>query len=421
MAPSERIAVGMIACGNRSRAAYSYTSMPEVEIVALADANTAQIKKFKSHHSLAGKVFKETDDFRSILDDVDAVHISTGDHWHVPALLLAARADKHVYVEKPLGISIEECLACNEVIKERPGIQVQYGTQNRSIPYVRPILELVLNGHIGEVKDVYVWCPEGHSGGKEVPKAAPDGFNMDMWLGPAPSVPYSDDRCKPWRGSRNGIFHIYDHAIGFVSGWGAHPMDQLQWWLDEIGLTIPEQVKANGTIPTTGLFNTVTHWDALLQYSNGMNVRFADRNTIKKHLPKHERLKPGGHGTLFVGSTGWVACSRSGFQASSKALLHKHKNPGKKRLIHSKGGHPRNFIDSIRGNAKIVSSLSSAIRSDITCHLIDLAIRNGGSVKWDDKNKTIVENDGAIAGMRREIRKPWNILNPKYTGSRSAM
>ncbi len=421
VAPSERITMGIIGCGNRGRAAYSYQGMPEVEVVALADANAAQIKKFKSHGSLKGKALKETDDFRTMLADVDAVHIATGDHWHVPALLLAARAGKHAYVEKPLGISIEQCLACDEIVKEHPGLQVQYGTQNRSTAYVRPALELVLNGHIGEVKDVFVWCPDGKSGQKEQLKAAPEGFNLDMWLGPAPSVPYSDERCQPRgaKGGNNGIFHIYDYAIGYLAGWGAHPMDQLQWWLDEIGLTIPEQVKASGTVPTTGLFNTVTRWESQLQYSNGMNIHFADRHSIHKYLPKLEGFKPGGHGTLFVGSEGWVCCSRSSLQGSSRELLHKHRNPGQKRLIHSKGGHDRNFIEAILGQSKTVSNLSSAIRSDLTCHLVDQAIRNGGNVRWDDKKKTIVGNEGAIAGMRREMRKPWDVLNPKYTGSRS--
>ena len=128
----------------------------------------ARHKKYlciRSDESLADKVLKETDDFRTILDDVDAVHIATGDHWHVPALLLAARAGKHVYVEKPLGVSIEECLACREVVEERPDLQVQYGTQNRSPAYVRPILELGRNGHIGEVNAPPVAVDDGFLAG----------------------------------------------------------------------------------------------------------------------------------------------------------------------------------------------------------------------------------------------------------------
>lgn len=131
-APSERVTVGMIACGNRGRLALSYAQMPDVEVVALADANLAKIAKIKTHETLKGKTFIETDDFRTILtEDIDAMHIATGDYWHVPAMLLSARAGKHAYVEKPLGISIEQCLACKEIVQERPELQIQYGTQNR--------------------------------------------------------------------------------------------------------------------------------------------------------------------------------------------------------------------------------------------------------------------------------------------------
>jgi predicted dehydrogenase len=412
-APSERITVGMIGCGNRGRVSYSYAGMPDVEVVALADANLAKIAKLKKHASLKDKTFKETDDFRNLLtEDIDVMHISTGDYWHVPAMLMAARAGKHIYVEKPLGISIEQCLACNEIVKERPELQIQYGTQNRSTAYVRPAIELVLNGHIGEVKDVFVWAPSGASGGKIDPKPFPEGFNPEMWFGPAPLKKFSEDRCL----NKRGIYFTYDYAIGFVAGWGAHPMDQLQWWLDETGIGIPEEVKATGTIPSTGLYDTVTHWDAEMIYSNGMNIRFSDSEAIHKYLPKHDRFNPDEHGTLFVGSEGWVNCSRSGIQASSRELLMKIKDPGAKRLIHSKGGHERNLIDAIKGNTKTVTSLPSAIRSDIACHLVDLAVRHGGTVRWDDQQKTILGNDPAKAGIHRPMRKPWSILNSQYTG-----
>ncbi|MBT8036637.1 MAG: Gfo/Idh/MocA family oxidoreductase [Verrucomicrobiae bacterium] len=413
-APSERVTVGMIACGNRGRVAFSYAQMPDVEVVALADPNAAKMAKLKAHDSLKGKTLKETADFRTILtDDIDAMHIATGDYWHVPAMLLAARAGKHAYVEKPLGISIEQCLACNEIVQERPELQIQYGTQNRSGSYVRPAMELVLNGHIGEVKEVIVWAPEGESGGVNIPKPAPDGFNLDMWFGPAPLREYSNDRCE----KAKGIYHIYDHAIGYVAGWGAHPMDQLQWWLDETGVGIPVEVNATGKIPTTGLYNTVTHWDAEMRYANDMTIRFADRQSIDPYLPKLDGFKKQDHGTLFLGSDGWVYCSRYSIQASSRELLAKSKNPGDKRLIHSKGKHERNFIDAIKGDNQTVTNLPSAIRSDVACHLIDLAIRHGGSVRWDQSKQTILGNDAAQKAMHRPMRQPWDVLNPKYTGA----
>jgi predicted dehydrogenase len=354
----------------------------------------------------------EYKDFRELLaSDVDAVHITTADYWHVPNLLLAARAKKHIYVEKPLGLSIEQCLASREVVEEHK-VVVQYGTQNRSTFYVRSAMELMLNGHLGDIRDIYVWCPQGESGGVCKPEPAPEDLDYDLWLGPAPEKPFCEDRCLQ-QGSRNGIFHIYDYAIGFLAGWGAHPMDQLQWWLDDNGLSIPEEVEATGSLPVEGLFDTLVHWDAKLRYRGGREITFADATTIAKHLPKLEGLKPGSHGTLFVGSEGWVYCARNSVQTSSPALRTKLKEPGSKRVVHSTN-HMGNFVDAILGKNETVTSLASAIRSDIACHLVDQAVRNSGPIQWDNDKMTITNNEEAKAAMHRPMREPWNVLNKKY-------
>ncbi len=414
-APSERVTIGLIGCGNRAGSARTYLGVPDAEIVALADPFGRRIAAWKKRASKKGKNFKEYKDFREMLaGDVDAVHITTGDHWHVPSLLLSARAGKHVYVEKPLGVSIEQCLACREITNEKKDLKIQYGTQNRSTVYVRGSMEVILNGHIGEVKDIYVWAPKGASGGKSAEEPVPDDLDYEMWLGPAAPAPFCHDRAVQ-QGARNGIFHIYDYAIGFLAGWGAHPMDQFQWWLDETGAGMPEQVQATGTIPTEGLFNTATHWDALLKYPGGREVRFSDHESIAKHLPKLEGFKAAGHGTLFVGSEGWIYCHRGGFKASSKELLMKHRDPGERKVVNAGKSHFHNFVDAVLGRNKTVSPLDSAIRSDITCHLTDLAIRHGGTVAWDAKEHTITGNEAAKKALHRPMRKPWDVLNPKYT------
>lgn len=167
--------------------------------------------------------------------DVDAVHISTADHWHVLLAVLAARAGKDVYCEKPLGISIEQDLRAREIV-DKHGRIFQYGAQQRSLAQVRMGIEVVLNGHIGEVQQAYIWAPRGEAGVVAWRKPrAPEGFDYDLWLGPAPQAPFCADRCLHSGSNRNGIFHIYDYAIGFVAGWGAHPADMLQWWLDHAG------------------------------------------------------------------------------------------------------------------------------------------------------------------------------------------
>ena len=413
LAPSERVAIGIIGCGSRAGSASEYQGAPEAEIAAMADPFGRRIPALKNRLKLEDRKLAEFKDFRDLLgSDVDAVHITTADYWHVPILLLAARAGKHIYVEKPLGLSIEQCLAAREV-SGRKELKVQYGTQNRSTPYVRGGMELLLNGHIGEVKDIYVWCPIGESGGVCNPEPVPEDLDFGLWLGPAPEAPYCHDRCMH-QGGRTGIFHIYDYAIGFVAGWGAHPMDQLQWWLDETGVPMPEEVTATGTLPTEGLYDTLTHWDSLFRYPGGREIRFADVQTIDKHLPKLENFRKPGHGTLFVGTDGWVCMDRGSIQGSTRELLQKMKDPGERRVTHPGKGHMANFIDAILGRNKTVTSLDSAIRSDIACHLVDLAVRHGGSLRWDQTNLTIANHDDARKAMRRPMREPWNVLDPKF-------
>lgn len=153
VAPSNKVNIGALACGNRSGACMEYQNYAKSQIVAVCDPvlerrlEKAQQWGVKDHYS----------DFRDLLarDDIDAVHISTGDHWHVPLSMAAAKAGKDVYCEKPLGISIEQDLASRAIVEKYNRV-FQYGTQQRSQQHLRMGIDLVLNGHIGDVKEVYV-------------------------------------------------------------------------------------------------------------------------------------------------------------------------------------------------------------------------------------------------------------------------
>lgn len=412
--PSGQVRIGVIGCGNRSNWAKSYEEKGIGRIVALADPSGRAIQTWKAKtEAYATRQFREYKDFRELLaSEVDAVHIAPGDYWHVPALLLAARAKKHVYVEKPLGLSIEQDLATREIGAEHK-IQVQYGTQQRSSMYTRGAVELVLNGHIGEVKKAYIWAPKGIGGGVSVPAPVPPDMDYPLWLGPAPDAPYSKERCEV-KGPPNAIFHVYDYAIGFVAGWGAHPYDQFQWWADEAKIGMPVEVQATGSIPTEGFRNTATHWDAQLGYPNGLEVRFCDDETIAKYRPSIGEKKPASNGVIFIGSEGWIYTSRSDWGASNRDILLKSKDPGSHRVVDAGATHTGNFLDAILGKNKTATTLESAMRSDICCHLTDLAIRHG-ELNWDAATNKITGNDAARAAMHRPMRKPWDVLNPKYT------
>ena len=412
--PNSKVNVAMISCGGRAGYAVNYKNYDKSVVVAVCDP----IKSRRLQRKQEFGNCDDYDDFREVLarKDVDAVHIATSDHWHVPIALMAAWAGKDMYTEKPLGISIEHDKKSREIVDKYDRI-FQYGAQQRSLQYVRQGIEIVLNGHIGEVKEAYVWGPNGESGGTMVETPVPEGFDYDMWLGPAPKAPFCADRCL--EGShRNGIFHIYDYAIGFVAGWGAHPADMLQWWLDNAGIpNMPVSCEAKGIIPTTGLFNTLTNWDAHFVYPNGLKMRFMDSVTLDKQKPHPGAV--GGHGTLMVGSEGWVRVSRDGWAFSDDKLRLLAKDPGPKRLKIS-ADQITNFVDCVLSREEPVDNLHSAIRSDILCHLIDISVRTGRKLEWDNKKEMIVGDKEAAKMMHRDLREPWTLTDPASAKSPAA-
>jgi predicted dehydrogenase len=327
----------------------------------------------------------------------------------VPIALAAAKAGKDVYLEKPLGLSIEQAFAARQ-IEEKYNRIFQYGTQNRSTAQVRMGTELVLNGHIGEVKEVYLWSPPSHAGGSVEPVLpVPDGWDYDLWLGPAPEAPFCHDRCLR-DGPGKGIFHIRDYTVGFISGWGTHPMDMLMWWADAEGLGTPVKYEGTGTIPTQGLFDCVTHYDVTCTFANGLRVRFTDTPSArrKKSVPNIEQMEFD-HGTMYVGETGTVAVSRGSWKSWPDELLKRAKNAGDRRLPVSTS-HPANFIDSVIARTKPISTLESAIRTEIATSLSDICIRTGRPITWDPKNNTIVGDEEAAAMMKRgPMRAPWKL------------
>ena len=402
--PSDRVNVGLISCGDRSGLSINYQNYPKSQIIAVCDPIKQRRLEKKSKYGNCD----DYEDFRDLLarEDVDAVHISTPDHWHVPVSLAAAKAGKDMYTEKPLAISIEQDIAARAIVDKYNRV-FQYGAQQRSLLHVRVGIELVLNGHIGDVEEIYVWAPNGESGGSATPVLpVPEGFNYDLWLGPAPMAPFCHDRCLE-QSARNGIFHIYDYAIGFIAGWGAHPVDMLQWWADNAGLvTIPVHYEASGEVGIGGLFNTLTNWDVKCTYANGLPMRFMDSQTANARKP-HPGVEEG-HGTLFVGSKGWVRVARGGQKVFPEDLYRVGTNTGEKRLEVSED-QIQNFIDCVISRKQPVDNLYSAVRSDIICHLSDISAREGRPITWDPEKETIVNDPQAAKRMHRPLREPWTL------------
>ena len=310
--------------------------------------------------------------------DIDGVVVATPDHWHVPVAIAAARAGKDMYVEKPLTVSLEWAKVLRKELAKNKCI-FQYGTQQRSGKDARTAMELVWNGHIGEVQRVEVSSP--HLAAKQRTPVGndpvPEGFNYDLWLGPAPEKPYCKARCVT-----SGSWHCYDYALGFIAGWGAHPLDILQWGL-QADDTCPVEYSGTGFVPEDDLYNTLRTWDIRFRYASGMPVRFMDAATAKPIIEKyHPRLR--GNDTIFHGSEGWVCYSRGVcylFKGGNYVNASTIDLGGSKQKAYVSNSQHGNFVDCMKSRKPTINPIESAIRSDTISHLSNIAVRTGRPIR----------------------------------------
>ncbi|MEI8191865.1 MAG: Gfo/Idh/MocA family oxidoreductase [candidate division NC10 bacterium] len=421
-APSNRVNLAAIGVGNRGGSNVwqeFVATQADVRLVAACDCFAGRRADFaaKANAFYGGKVCEAVADWREVLarKDVDGIVVSTPDHWHVPIAYHAALAKKDMYVEKPLGVAmawawkLRQAAAANKIV-------FQYGTQQRSSGEFTRAVELVRNGYIGKIKHIDAWCAGMRSGEgyaevfaerfkDTAPLPVPEGLDYEMWIGPAPMSPYTKTRCTEW-----GSYHIYDYALGFIAGWGAHPLDIAQWGLG-LDHTSPVFYEGRGEIPQGGLFDTVDNWDVSCRYANGVTMRFmCDR--VAKDVPglmDNPKKRPFmDHGTTFWGEGGWISVSRGALYADPKELQTKRIRDDETTVIRSKS-QGRNFVESIRSRRPTVNPLESAIRSDTISHLSDIAIRLGRPVKWDPETERIIVDEEAAKRLDRTLREPWRM------------
>ena len=382
---SKRITLGCIGVGNRGNQLLGgLKARHDGQLVAMCDASTSHRDKMQAKYAPGCGKYA---DFRELLakDDIDAVIIATPDHWHVPIAMAAAKAGKDMYVEKPLGLTIEQNKALRKAI-HRYGSIFQYGTQQRSgLTHCAHACELARNGYLGEIKEIHVTAYQGEAGGSTVPIPVPKGFNYDMWLGPAPVSPYTKDRCTP-----SGSYHVYDNSIGFIAGWGAHPLDIMHWGYPHI----PVEYEGTGVIPTEGLFTAISHWNIKGRFASG--AKFVFKNG-------HDR-------TTFIGSKGRIAVSRGRefTKAEPNSLLKTVIKPDEIHLMQNRS-HDQNFLEAVKTRTQPVSNIDSAVQSDFISHLSDIAIRTGRKIKWDPTKEKIIGDEIADRMTSRTMRSPWQL------------
>ncbi len=399
VAPSNRIVVGCIGVGGMGKGDMGMClALPDVQVVAVCDPKRTMRdgarQAVDAHYG--NQVCAAYNDFRELVarQDIDAVSIASNDHWHVLHALAAVRAGKDIYVEKPLGMSVEEIKTLREAV-HRYGRIFQFGTQQRSMPNFRLACELALNGRIGKVHTIRVSAPSGYAErtGEATFASAPvpEGFDYEMWLGPAPRTPYTPKRVisPHW-------FHISDYSLGYIAGWGIHHVDIAQWG-NGSDLSGPVEVAGSGVFPAQdGLCDNPLIWDVTMTYANGVTLEYTsdgDRNQ---------------HGIRFEGSEGWVYVNRSAFDAQPKSLLDERTGPEGIHLPVSTN-HQRNWIDSIKTRRPTVANIDVAVRSDTLCHLSDIAIRLGRKLRWDPAKEEFVNDPEANRRLKRAMRSPWHL------------
>jgi predicted dehydrogenase len=402
-APSRKIQLGHIGVGGQG------TALLRNFLTVTSAASVAVCDPFRERREYAGQLVREGqklepklyDDFRELLADksIDAVVVATPDHWHVPVGLAAVRAGKDIYLEKPLGHSLAQNRAMFEAVRKHRRV-FQYGTMQRAQEILKRGVELVLNGYIGQLQRVEVWAPAGKGGGSLAEIPVPDGLDYELYIGPAPMRPCSKDRI-----TSEGSWLCADYALGFIAGWGAHPLDIAIWGMDS-DTKGPISFRGKGDFPTPdGLFNTCATWDVDIKFHDGLPLRFMSDNFAQPIVEKYRRNWDG-NGTTFFGDKGWVSLSRACSDASNPDWLKLDPCEGTKRVLY-RNRYYQAFVDSVRERSPSVAPIEDALRSDAISHLSLLAIKHGGEVVWDPHGYKIKSPKPLNAEMSQPVRGGW--------------
>jgi predicted dehydrogenase len=408
-APSERITIGCIGLGGRGTVnMHEFLNRDRAQVVALCDVDAGSTRYEDAWHRglapareaaerhyaarRASGTYRGPDgyaDFRDVLarPDVDAVCIATPDHWHAPMVVASARAGKDVYCEKPLSLTIADGQAMVAAVR-RYGRVFQCGSQRRSSAKCRTSCELVRNGRIGRLQSVRVGLPGGHwirSNAKrsETPEPVPEGFDYDLWLGPAPWAPYTYDRCH-WNFRWN-----LDYSGGQVTDWGAHYIDMAHWGMG-CDLSGPVEVEGRATWPDpAALWNTATSFEFTCTYEGGVRLI----------------VRSAGGGVRFEGTDGWVDLEG---RTNPPSLARETVGPGETHLYESISQHD-NFLDCVRSRGVTAAPVEVAHRSISVAHLGNIAMLTGRRIKWDPGGEHVLGDPEAARMLSRPKRTPWRL------------
>jgi predicted dehydrogenase len=411
-APSKQIVMGFIGLGwMGGDNLKAFLRQSDCRVVALADVDehhlAQAVERVNGHYK--NKDCKGYRDFRELLArrDIDAVCISTPDHWHAIPAVEAARAGKDIYCEKPLSHTFAEGVAMVDAVQKNQRVW-QTGSWQRSLADFRQAAELVLNGYVGKVKRVEVGLPSGHgdfgdTGNKAPNESPPKGVDYDFWVGPAPLLPFN--RCrfhKNWRWN-------YAFGGGQLMDWIGHHGDIAHWGLsnpkygcgpdDKLG---PLEVSAKAEFPAgAAVWNTATKFFVECLYPNDVQLVIA-----------------GGHpdvkgGTKWIGERGWVWVDRGRFETSDPHWKEQIRKREERKdlavLLPVSPGHQREFLDCVKSRRRTLTPVEVAHRSQTPGHLGYVASVVGRKLRWDAAKQEIIDDPQAAQLLSSPMRAPWHL------------
>ena len=426
-APSNKINVAQIGFG---RIAMTHDlaetlQFDEARIIAVADLDLNRVgkgkqfiedyynKKTGSKNSVEVKSFG---DYREILlqKDIDAVMISTPDHWHAQPAIEATLAGKDVYLQKPTSLTITEGRMLADVVKKR-GTILQMGTQQRAMPQFRIAAELVRNGRIGKLHTVKIGLPGDPSGPEASPMEVPKTLDYDMWLGSTPEVYYTEMRVHPQNSltDRPGWLRCEQFGAGMITGWGQHHFDSAAWGMDT-EYTGPVSINAMAQFPKSGLWNVHGDFIAVAEYLNGVTM-----------------ITSGGfpNGIRYEGSEGWIFVSRGEYSATASDPVSKNKSSKaldasdpkilnsiiKESEIHlyQIDNQHGNWLDCIKTRKTPVSPVEIGHRACSVCLITHISMKLGRKLQWNPETELFVNDDQANKMLSRPQRYPYGTSHIK--------
>lgn len=382
---NSRINVAFIGMGGQVKALLGVTTRSDVQAVAVCDVDATRLARAKNDINRRG--FPDaiaTPDYEDIIEDpsVDAVVIVTPDHWHAAISLAAMKAGKDVYVEKPMTLTIEEGKIMVEAEK-RYGSIIQVGSMQRSMAGFHKAAEMVRNGWIGDIEEIYVKLDTFEPAVLGPEEPIPEGFNYDKWLGPAPYEPYTSERVRGFY--RGGWRRFWEYGSRKNGDWGAHHFDIVQWALgmDDSGPTFFMPAGYKGE-------KYQYH-----QYANGLKV-----------IRDHPELK--GRMVRFKGTKGDVFASRGHLSTSIPGMDKRPLSSSDVRLYHSRN-HLGNWVDCIKTRQTPICPATIGHRTGTICQLAGIAERLHRPIKWDPKAERILDDADALRWMDRPRRAGYEL------------